>query len=335
MNLAKLWRLISRWLSPPDPEPKPEPPKPEPPAPAPKPEPPAPDPPAPDPKPEPPAPDPSPAIRRPAGNFALQPGDVRRELPTSVLTAPGVNGETIRIRWSELQPSRGELYWAWLDRQVDRCRLLGLPYKLLVMTGAGCAPRWVYRDFVPWDADLATNYRSLVHAMGLRFAADPLLVGVHITGPTFVASAEMHAKGDGKNVVDLPGYSPRLMTEAWGRSIDVCGDAFPGVTCCLSVSGQRDAMPYVTPTVDYAKSRLGKRAAFLHNSLAAKTTPTADHHAMIGRLGRDGYTIGYEMVCPTADAKRFGSPRLADGLAKAAPETSWFDIYPGDVDQLT
>lgn len=312
-----LWKLL-RTLFPPTPPPEPTPP------------------PAPVPPPQPePTPPPAPSdLRVPKGHFALQPGDVNRPLPTKLLQLPGVDGETIRIRWHEIQPSQGVFKWGWLDQQINRCESLGLPYKILVMTGAGGVPNWAYDLRVPWDKTLAANYRKFVGMLGDKYSREPLCVGVHVTGPTYMASAEMHAKGDGRNVVNEPGYSADKMIEAWMSAIDAYADAFPNVTCCLSISGQNDALPYVRPVIAYAKQRLGKRAAFQHNALAAKTSVTASHHKLVAELGADGWTVGYEMLCPTADSQRFGSARLSDGLDKSAPQTSWWDIYPGDLEQL-
>lgn len=319
-----LWKLIEALLGgnptpPPTPDPVPDP-----------------DPtPTPDPDPDPePEPDPDPdEIRVPRGYFALQPGDVGRPLDIDVLKLPGVGGETIRIRWHEIQSSLNVLKWEWLDQQIDRCHTLGLPYKILIMTGFGGVPSWAYKDQVPWDESLIQNYCNFVGVLGKRYNKDQLCVGVHITGPT-IASAEMHAKSGGEDLTKLPGYTPQKMIDAWKACIDAYEKAFPNVVSILSISGQNGTADYVLPVIDYAKRRLGARAAFQHNSLAAKTTVTASHHRIVEDLGKQGYVIGYEMVCPTSNATRFGSRKLIDGLAHESKYTYYRDIYPGDCIQI-
>lgn len=318
------WKLIEALLNVKPPKPEPEP---------------IPDPtptPIPDPVPEPdPLPDPNPTyIRSPKGYFALQPGDVSRPLALSVLQQPGVTGETIRIRWKEIQPSRYVFNWGWLDTQINRCEQLNLPYKILIMTGGGGVPGWAARLQVPWDSELINNYRILVSELGKRYNNDELCVGAHITGPT-IASAEMHARSGGQDLTKFPGYTPTKMIKAWQDCVDAYEQAFTNTVSILSISGQNGTAPYVLPVIEYAKKTLGKQAGFQHNSLAAKTSTTASHHRLIETLGFEGYTIGYEMVCPTADASRFGSSNLWDGLKKESEYTSYRDIYPDDCKQIS
>ncbi|HYO24649.1 MAG TPA: hypothetical protein VEQ85_06835, partial [Lacipirellulaceae bacterium] len=174
-------------------------------------------------------------IRRPAGYFALQPGDPAvlqpgntRIVADRLLQLPQVAGLTIRARWSWIHPSEGKVELGFLEGQADRCRRLAKSYKLLVMTGAECSPSWLggawhARAPVPWSAELRAHYGTLVEQLGRRFSDDPLCVGVHMTGPTH-PSAEMHPA---PGIETVPGYSSDAMIEAWKSSIDAYAAAFP------------------------------------------------------------------------------------------------------------
>ncbi|WP_428305108.1 hypothetical protein [Lacipirellula sp.] len=283
-------------------------------------------------------------LRIPAGYFALQPGDPavlqpgnRRVISAEQLALPHVAGLTIRARWKWLQPEKGKIDLSFLEEQVKRCHEAGKPYKLLVMTGAGCAPEWIrgawYRGApVPWSPELAASYGELVKALGEKFADDPLLVGVHITGPTF-PSAEMHPA---PGIVQVAGYSDRAMIDAWSRSIADYAAAFPDTACILSISVRPPANRYLGQVVAAGKKALGARFTLEHNALKASTQPMAPHHLFIAREAKAGTRVGFEMVSAAANsAPRFGSKDVMDGIAvgKAAGGT-YFDVYPPDLANL-
>src|SRR5688572_20321031 len=107
------------------------------------------------------------AVRSPRGYFALQPGDPvvlqpgnKRIISNEQLKLPQVAGLTIRARWSWLHPGDGQFDFSFLDTHVERCRKLGKPYKILVMTGTNCSPEWIGGAWhrgapVPWSPELA------------------------------------------------------------------------------------------------------------------------------------------------------------------------------------
>lgn len=285
-----------------------------------------------------------PKLRSPVGYFALQPGDPavlkpgsNRLVSDAQLALPKVAGLTIRARWKWLHPRSGEFDLSFLDAQIARCRKIGKPYKILVMTGRESAPEWIGGPWhagapVPWSAELADHYGTLVVELGEQYAGDPLLVGVHITGPTF-PSAEMHPA---PGIQSVPGYSHEAMAAAWGRSIDSYARAFPRVACILSISMKPPARAYLEQVVAYGKETLGERFTLEHNALKASTHPQAPHHLYIARQARQGVRVGFEMVAAAANSSsRFGSRDVMDGIAigKAAGG-AYFDVYPPDLAQL-
>src|SRR3954470_13091615 len=202
------------------------------------------------------------AVRTPAGYFALQPGDPavlqnQRLVTDAQLALPAVAGLTIRARWAWLHPEAGKFDFSFLDAQTARCRKINKPYKILVMTGRGSAPSWLGGEWhadapVPWSPQLAEQYGALVAELGARYANDPLLVGVHITGPTF-PSAEMHPA---PGIDGVAGYSPKAMVAAWAASIDDYAKAFPETACILSISVRPPADRYLAEVVAYGRAKL-------------------------------------------------------------------------------
>ena len=284
------------------------------------------------------------ALRAPVGYFSLQPGDPavlqpgsNRLVSDAQLQLPHVAGLTIRARWSWLHLGEGKFDFSFLDSQIERCRELGKPYKLLVMTGANSSPDWIGGEWhrgapVPWSPELDKYYGELVAELGRRYADDPLLVGAHITGPTF-PSAEMHPA---PGIESVKGYSDQKMLDAWSGAIDKYAAAFPNNACILSISVRPPASRYLAKTIDHGRAKLGKRFTLEHNALKAGTQPLAPHHQVIALQHQRGVRVGFEMVCAAANnAKRFGSPDVMNGvkIGKAAGGT-YFDIYPPDLRQL-
>lgn len=284
------------------------------------------------------------SLRAPVGYFALQPGDPAvlnprsaRQVSTAQLQLPQVAGLTIRARWSWLHISEGKFDFSFLESSVERCRQIGKPYKLLVMTGANCAPEWIGGDWyrgapVPWSPELRKRHGELVAELGRRFAEDPLLVGVHITGPTF-PSAEMHPA---PGIESLEDYSDEKMLNAWTEAIDAHAAAFPNNACILSISVRRPANRYLSKTIEHGRAKLGQRMTLQHNALKAGTQLLAPHHQVVAQLHQRGVRVGFEMVCAAAtNPARFGSRDVMDGIKIGESVGGiYFDVYPPDIRTL-
>ena len=283
-------------------------------------------------------------VRAPRGYFALQPGDPavlqpgsKRLVSDQQLALPHVAGLTIRARWTWLHTAPGKFDFSFLDAQIARCQKLNKPYKILVMTGAASAPRWIGGAWhaeapVPWSPQLKQYYGELVAELGKKYAEDPLLFGVHITGPTF-PSAEMHPAPGIESAAD---YSDAAMIAAWGASIDAYARAFPRCACILSISVKPPAYRYLEAVVAYGRKQLGERFTLEHNALKANTHPRAPHHVFIEAQAMRGIRVGFEMVSAASNsAARFGSANVMDGINRGkAAGGVYFDVYPPDLKQL-
>jgi hypothetical protein len=269
------------------------------------------------------------AQRGPLGFFVLQ-GVDKSNVRDSSLRDRSVAGLSIRVSWASLDKG-SNFDWAWLDSQVKRCRAQGKPYMLRMMTGDK-SPKWIQGAWyqgapLPWNTTAQSALSQAIAALGNRYGADPLLVGVHLSSTANSGSAEMHIAS---GVTNVNGYSDAKMIDAWESAIDSYGAAFPNCALILNATLEPNHRGGIThPVIAYCQQRLSSRATFQHNSLKATTPMDARHHELILDLGRDGWRIGFQMACSTGDRDRFGGT-LNQAIARA-PGASYFEIYQEDV----
>jgi hypothetical protein len=268
------------------------------------------------------------AQRGPLGFFLLQ-GVNKSNVRDSALRDRGITGLSIRVSWASLDKG-SHFEWGWLDSQVMRCRALGKPYMLRMMTGQN-SPTWIQGAWhqgapIPWNTAAQDALRQAIAALGNRYAGDPLLVGVHLSSTANHSSAEMHIA---PGLTSVNGYSDAKMIDAWTTAIDGYGTAFPNCAVILNATLEPNHRGGIThPVIAYCQQRLAFRAAFQHNSLKASTPMGARHHQLILDLGRAGWRIGFQMAS-SANRDRFGGS-LEEAIA-LAPGASYFEIYQEDV----
>jgi hypothetical protein len=270
------------------------------------------------PTPLPPSPGP---IRKVEGLGLMQPGDRQRPLTDAEINHPKVDFVVPRDRWKYLEPTPGSYDFSYLDAQIRRIRKAGKKYVLPVMTGAGCTPDWVEGPRVdgvlaPWTYELRKGYHKLHDQLSNRYAADPLLGMVWITGPTFTSSQEMHTNGWDNEFAD---FGSDLMQVSWKDSINTIADLYPNVSSVLSISTQKPVLGYLDQVIDHAIKELRQRAVFQVNNLGKQTDVTAPHIQKLKEIRKRGYRIGAEMVQPGNTA----------GLSKMS-ELDFAVLYPGD-----
>jgi hypothetical protein len=168
----------------------------------------------------------------------------------------------------------------------------------------------------------------MIAELGKKYGNDPTVVAVHMSGPATDASMEMYYPA---GLTNARGYSNAAVIQSWDSSIDAYSHAFPNTALVLDLAMVPDANGAVTKAVvNYAKSTLGVRANFIHCSLHATTSPDYGPQALVTALGKQGYSIGFEMISPSSDTRRFGgafSAALAIGQAAGA---DWYQIYQPD-----
>ena len=58
-------------------------------------------------------------------------------------TTPGINGEALRISWSDLEPTQGSFFWDYTDAAVSLAAQYNRRFSILAITGIHC-PAWVF-----------------------------------------------------------------------------------------------------------------------------------------------------------------------------------------------
>lgn len=262
--------------------------------------------------------------------FALQPGhpDVlkpnsSRLVSDAQLRLPQVKGLTIRFRRD----------WplSFVESQVERCRKIGKPYTLLLMSG----------DIAePWRAPTVASYRMHSIRLSKLFADDPLCWGVHVTGctpgppsgKTNGTSEELHWKP----MTDVVQKANRQLFLAWSA-----GFPLQNLLWAISIKCPVECRELI----DFAiANRSAKRVLIKHNAASAKMNVEAAHNDLLVYADSKGARIGFEMLCETQSAKgrkRFGGT-LRQGLAKigavakrAGSEVDYLAVYPPDLEGVS
>jgi hypothetical protein len=282
------------------------------------------------------------AVRQPSGYFVMQQVGAQN-VSNGKLSSPKWDGLVIRERWSAIQPTATTTDWSFIDEQVARAKKQGKKYILAIYTGNN-APLWLDVPLymtapIPWDPNMLSEHGRMVKMLGKRYATDPDLVGVEISGPTRgpSGSLEMHLAS---GLEQQPGYSDQKMIVAWKQCIDQHAAAFPN---CALISdggvapGRRNAS--ITQAVfNYLYAKYPERANVSHCALKANTPSAALHHRLVVDIGRRGCRIGFEMIGPSVGGTngengpvpRFGGPFWqALRLARDA-NAQWLKVYQGD-----
>lgn len=225
------------------------------------------------------------AARAQPVRFALQPGDSQVQIPL------GKKG-CIRITEAELRMMdgltiRGRLDWplSFWDENVALCRKLNKPYTLLVMGGD------------VWDPTTAAHKAKVnahIVALSVRFAADPLCWGVHVTGCS-------------KKESDVKGHSEELF---WGRPMPpkvletnkwlISTWAFHFPTQKIILAGAANDPAAMRVLIKHGVTVAPFRFMYKINSLSPKTPTTGWVGTdLVVEASKAGAMIGFEMLQPS------------------------------------
>jgi len=192
------------------------------------------------------------------------------DLPEAILSNPAVDGIALRFFWDQLEPSEAAYDWSLMDRQVDSARAHGKKVSLSVTPGVH-TPAWVYaagaapftytwnRPFgfapcsqqripIPWDSVYLAKWSAFVRAMGRRYASNPAVVMVKITGINSGAAEMNLPHGGGMSPMNCPGgsdddanwrrvgYSKDKIKAAFQASGDAFAAAFPNQALAVGMT---------------------------------------------------------------------------------------------------
>jgi hypothetical protein len=282
------------------------------------------------------------APRQPTGYFVIQKVG-GQNVSDAKLSSPKWDGIVIRERWSAIEPTSTTSDWTFIDQQIARAKKYKKKYVLGINTGNN-APRWLgvplYQEApYPWDPTMLTAHGRMVKKLGERYADDPDLVGVHLSGPTRGPSGSLEMQL-AVGLTSEKDYSEARVITAWQTCIDQYAQAFPD--CALVSKGgvaPGGGKATITQAVfDYLYAKYPDRANVSHCALKAGTQEQALHHRVVVNMGRRGCRIGFEMVGPSVGGKngqkgplrRFGGS-FAEALQMAErANAQWLTIYQGD-----
>jgi hypothetical protein len=232
-------------------------------------------------------------LETPRGNRLVYAADLRQ---------PGINGLTIRYRRH------------WPPQFIDQCRArvkeAGDQWTLLVCS----EPRTWYPPYY------MAEWETLIADLGVKYAADPSLAFIHLTGVAPNASEERHHQ----LTPELEAADKRLIS-AWIR-------AFPGKRFLFAIGNKDDAG--MKRLIQYAMMLAPGRVVVKHNSLKASTNLSANHNRLVEWAGKQGAGVGFELVGSTLES-RTGSLQGAYDKGKevarrAGKPISYIAWYPPD-----
>jgi hypothetical protein len=233
----------------------------------------------------------------PRGVFSL--GKAGDPTDPAVFANPSVDGISIRQTWNELEKSKGNFDWSFLDSEVAKAEKSGKAVLVRILSEGPSTPGWVYAEGVQtftyqdrnpyhdqrvaqfaifWDKTYLAEKKRMLQA-----------VGQHLSGNSWVkiiAAVTASSRSGDWHVPHTPadiehwhavGYSTEKLFDVCKQIIDVTMESFPNQYVLMSVApnGKLDLNPdYLSRLViEYGRTRYPGRMIFERNSLSAVSPP--------------------------------------------------------------
>jgi hypothetical protein len=298
----------------------------------------------------------------PSGLVAVKPVRKVTAFDPKTVTNPFINGLSIQIEWSTLEPAQGKPDWSKLDELFAAAEASKKWVHVMVYPGFN-SPPWALegakceqfeRQYgpkkgeieklpMPWDDVYLTRWLSFLKALHARFGKSPAFRMIAAAGPTSI-SAEMTLpqKLQDIHIWKSDGYTPRKYIEAWRRVLQFYATEFPNQYVSLSVGagiginddGKNDSSePARTrqAVIEQAISIFGRRFVLMNNDLHAG--PMQHEVTDLVRRTSGRVLTGLEMRCP-AEVGTCSASLGADGDPPNALRRSITKgIEPGDTGQ--
>lgn len=282
-------------------------------------------------------------------------GNGMRPIADEVLNSPHIQGISIRPHWQSINPQQGVFDWSFIDSEISRAAAAGKSVQLRLQSGA-VSPDWLtglgaqtesffrardnifVESYVPWDSVYLSEWQSMVTAFGGRYANNPNVSRVHMTGPT-VFGAEMFIPDEFRALPDW--NNGASLVASWMQVIQTYSLAFPGMPLSLNASStiphSSPSPPDYTLTTQVADSfvaSLGPLASIQYNGLDGmpNTNPNTSHTLVLG-YGAQGTTIGFQSVSPALEGRFDGTIHDAIEIAKQSG-AAYFEVYEADIPLL-
>ena len=207
-----------------------------------------------------------------SGIFAVVRGEHLEKFPETLFAGSAIDGITIYMSLKTIAPFPGQYDWKRLDEILSLCRKYHKPVNLAII-GGRWVPEWLYergaQKFswryytehvdagtsdasapVPWDDIYLTAMSAAIRELGKRYAADPLIVSIQVTGPALENGLEANLNISRKEAESI-GYTPEKLIAAWQRMFQVCAEAFPrqNLSWCIHDMFPEERSPLVGRTI--------------------------------------------------------------------------------------
>ena len=266
------------------------------------------------------------------------------------LSNPDLDGFSLRVGWNEIEPTEGTYDWSQFDPVIAQATQHGKKVMLRILPGVR-TPQWVYaagaasfsyideNPFhytygqtvtmpIPWDPVFLNKWFSFVAAFGAKYADEPAVTIVAVTGPG--AGGEMHLL-DKENASrwHAVGYSNAVLIQAWQQTVDSFLAAFPEKHLSVAIANPvcfDQPVQVVEAVIEHcAQTGCGIQG----NWLAAKTSPAFDLY--LHTRDHSGISpVGFQMLCSAAKRRFGGELRTAVDLSLDA-NASFLELYKNDV----
>jgi hypothetical protein len=162
----------------------------------------------------------------------------------AILGNANVDGIALRSYWNHLEPAHGVYDWSFLDQPLGQAMDAGKAVSMSTTAGIQ-TPDWVYGEGaakfhyidssgtpqdipIPWDPVYLADWEEFVRALGDRYASNPAVVQVKLTG----LNRETQEVLLPKTAADLPhwqsvGYTSTKVDDAFEEIVDTFAQAFP------------------------------------------------------------------------------------------------------------
>ena len=265
--------------------------------------------------------------------------------PDRIITAPGVDGFSIRVSWNKLHQEG----FGWLDDQIARGDEFNTKIQLRVMAGAhapASLPGVSYFEYlstdengvtelrrapVPWDAAMQLHWQTLALELGGRYGNNQRITIVHV--PSFANSSELHMPDE---VTLLPGYSSQVLAASWSAMAEPLAAVFPEAIISLNYATPSQSQIEESDS-NWLLSELATisvgRAGYQANDLSADVSLDRNKYQTLLAQRELGRSIGFQMVS-SSDAQRFGGDFLEAVAIGFEAGAEWLEIYAADVDRI-
>jgi hypothetical protein len=285
---------------------------------------------------------PSGIVCLPAGNNPASPNTTLANDPG--WTNPNVKGFMIRDFWPNVEPTEGIYNWSFFDQAVALAAQHGKFLGLAVAAGL-YAPPWVYADGaasimftesggavdtmpLPWDAVFQAKWFALVQAMGSRYAGNPSVAYICMTGPGrnfemyMVYSAADAARFDVMNGQALWGQAVGTIASAYAK-------AFPRQALIYAIAPPTmDAQGRATvkTAVNAAMAEYPGHVGACADELVPNYAPTSAS-GLILEAASGTNPVGFQMLDPMTGL----TGTLAQALTAAEGfKAHYVEVYTGD-----